>query len=170
MDGGTQGLYLVQYVREADVLVVFDAVDYGLAPGMLKLVADDEVPKFLGAKKMSLHQTGFQEVIMTAELLGHCPARMLLVGKQPEELEDFGGSLRDLPKQKIPEAIEAALACLKQFGVEAKHRALPLPETQSIASAEMTISVYEAESPSEAAACRTADPRCVLRKDSSLCA
>ncbi len=30
IDGGTQGIYLVQNVREADVLIVFDAVDYGL--------------------------------------------------------------------------------------------------------------------------------------------
>ena len=27
MDGGTQGIYLVQHIREADVLIVFDAVD-----------------------------------------------------------------------------------------------------------------------------------------------
>ena len=33
MDGGTQGIYLVQYIREADILIVFDAVDYGLPPG-----------------------------------------------------------------------------------------------------------------------------------------
>jgi len=33
LDGGTQGLYLVQNVVEADALLVFDAIDYGLAPG-----------------------------------------------------------------------------------------------------------------------------------------
>jgi hydrogenase maturation protease len=63
LDGGTQGIYLVQYVEEADILVVFDAIDYGLAPGTLKLIEDGEVPRFMGAKKMSLHQTGFQEVL-----------------------------------------------------------------------------------------------------------
>ena len=40
---GTQGLYLVQHIRETDYLVVFDAVDYGLEPGTMKLVKDDEV-------------------------------------------------------------------------------------------------------------------------------
>ena len=35
MDGGTQGLYLVQHIRETDFLVVFDAVDYGLEPGTM---------------------------------------------------------------------------------------------------------------------------------------
>ena len=73
LDGGTQGLYLVHFVEEADYLLVFDAIDYSLPPGELKLVLDDEVPKFTGAKKMSLHQTGFQEVLSAADLLGRYP-------------------------------------------------------------------------------------------------
>ncbi|MEL6518229.1 MAG: hydrogenase maturation protease, partial [Pseudomonadota bacterium] len=52
LDGGTQGLYLLPFLEEADILVVFDAVDYGLPPGTLKIVEDDEVPRFMGAKKM----------------------------------------------------------------------------------------------------------------------
>ena len=67
MDGGTQGIYLVQHVQKADVLVVFDAIDYGLEPGTLKKIYNDDVPKFMGAKQMSLHQTGFQEVLAMAE-------------------------------------------------------------------------------------------------------
>ena len=35
LDGGTQGLYLVHFVQEADYLLVFDAIDYGLQPGTL---------------------------------------------------------------------------------------------------------------------------------------
>ena len=95
MDGGTQGLYLIEHVMSADILIVFDAVDYGLAPGSLKLAEGDAVPKFLGAKKMSLHQTGFQDVLATAELLGKAPKHLFLIGVQPAELEDYGGSLRD---------------------------------------------------------------------------
>ncbi len=73
LDGGTQGLYLLPFLEEADVLLVFDAVDYGLEPGTIKVVEDDEVPRFMGAKKMSLHQTGFQDVIATAQLMDQCP-------------------------------------------------------------------------------------------------
>jgi len=51
IDGGTQGLYLIQHVQAADRLLIFDAIDYGLAPGTMKLVLNDEVPKFLGARK-----------------------------------------------------------------------------------------------------------------------
>ena len=68
VDGGTQGLYLLPLVQDAARLLIFDAVDYGLAPGTLKVVENEDVPRFLGAKKMSLHQTGFQEVLMLATL------------------------------------------------------------------------------------------------------
>jgi hydrogenase maturation protease len=117
LDGGTQGLYLLPYVQEARRLVVFDAVDYGLVPGTLKLVEDGEVPRFMGAKKMSLHQTGFQDVIAAAELTGRCPAEMLLVGVQPVQLEDFGGSLTPTVRARIPAAVEIAALRLRRWGV-----------------------------------------------------
>ena len=60
-------------IEATDCLLVFDAIDYHLQPGTLKLVKGDEVPKFTGAKKMSLHQTGFQEVLTAADLLGAVP-------------------------------------------------------------------------------------------------
>ena len=159
MDGGTQGLYLIEHVTSADILIVFDAVDYGLAPGSLKLVEDDDVPKFLGAKKMSLHQTGFQEVLATAELLDKAPKHLFLIGVQPVELEDYGGSLRAEVKAQIPAAIEHALAYLAGFGIEGTRRAQPLPETATIACDRMVMSRYEAERPNEEAACRTGDAR-----------
>ena len=102
MDGGTQGIYLAHHVQQADILVVFDAIDYGLEPGTIKLIEGDDVPKFMGAKKMSLHQTGFQEVLAMAEMLGDYPDHLLLVGVQPVQLEDYGGSLREKTRRLPP--------------------------------------------------------------------
>lgn len=123
MDGGTQGIYLVQHVQAVDVLVVFDAIDYGLEPGTLKVVHGDAVPKFMGAKQMSLHQTGFQEVLAMAEFTGSYPEHLLLVGCQPVELEDFGGSLREPVRAGIDPALDIALEYLQQFGIQ------PQPQT-----------------------------------------
>lgn len=117
MDGGTQGLYLVQHVAEVERLLVFDAIDYGLRPGTLKIVHGDEVPKFTGAKKMSLHQTGFQEVLSAAELLGRCPDRLVLIGCQPLDLEDWGGPLTEPVRAAIPPALRAAADVLASWGV-----------------------------------------------------
>ena len=159
LDGGTQGIYLIEHVRNADILVVFDAVDYGLPPGTIKLVEDGEVPKFLGAKKMSLHQTGFQEVLAMAEMLGDLPEHLLLVGVQPVELEDYGGSLRDQVKAQIAPAIGHALTYLARFGIEPEQRATPLADDATLSSSEVALSLYESGRPSEAEACRHGDPR-----------
>jgi hydrogenase maturation protease len=157
LDGGTQGLYLLQHVQCADVLVVLDAIDYGLAPGALKSVRDGDVPSYLGAKKMSLHQTGFQEVLATAEMLGDHPEHLLLIGVQPEELEDYGGSLRPLVRAQIDPAIQLVLDFLKQFGIEPQPRNISNHELSGLA-----LSRYEQERPSAEAALRLGDPRIVL--------
>jgi hydrogenase maturation protease len=162
MDGGTQGLYLVQHVREADILIVFDAVDYGLPPGTIKLVEGDEVPKFLGAKKISLHQTGFQEVLATAELLGGATQHLYLIGVQPVELDDFGGSLRDEMKARIGPAIQHAIDFLARFGIRGRLREVPLPEAETLACEHMVMSRYEAQRPSAEDACRFGDPRVLV--------
>jgi hydrogenase maturation protease len=156
MDGGTQGLYLLPYVQEADCLLVFDAVDYGDAPGVLREVIGDEVPRFMGVKKMSLHQTGFQEVLSAADWTGKLPAELVLIGVQPEELEDFGGSLRDIVKARLPAALELALSWLERWGA--------MPLVREAAAAEFTnpalaIDLYEGERPPADQACRLGDAR-----------
>jgi hydrogenase maturation protease len=154
LDGGTQGLYLVEHVQNADVLVVFDAVDYGLPPGTLKRVEGEEVPKFLGVKKLSLHQTGFQEVLATAELLGKFPSHLLLIGVQPDQLEDYGGSLRDIVKAQIRPAIDLAIDYLAGFGVT------PMPrDDRPTTDSALDLARYEAERPSSDQACRHGDQR-----------
>lgn len=159
VDGGTQGIYLVQLIRDADVLVVFDAVDYGLAPGTMKRVEGDDVPKFLGAKKVSLHQTGFSEVLMMAEMMGDPPAHQLLIGVQPVELEDYGGSLRPQVRDKIEPAIAIAFDYLARFGIAPERRAVPLADVEGIGSLEMALDRYEDERPDAVSAPRHGDER-----------
>ena len=125
LDGGTQGLYLVNYLQETDRLIVFDAIDYGLAPGTLKIVLDEEVPKFTGAKKMSLHQTGFQEVLSAAELLGARLDKTVLIGCQPLDLEDWGGPLTAPVRAVIPVAVDHALELLAEWGAPCAPRREP---------------------------------------------
>ena len=156
LDGGTQGLYLLPFLEEADILVVFDAVDYGLAPGTMKIVEGDEVPRFMGAKKMSLHQTGFQDVIATAQLMGCCPEKLLLIGCQPVELEDYGGGLRPTVAARIPEALRIACDWLDAQGITSEPgRTL----TNDLADQSIRMAAYEEGRPSEDEACRIGDSR-----------
>ena len=156
LDGGTQGLYLLPDLEAADALIVFDAVDYGLEPGTLKLVRDGEVPAFMGAKKMSLHQTGFQDVIATAQLLGRCPERLVLIGCQPVELEDYGGGLRPLTAARIDPAIALAVQVLADWGVTLAEGQSRAPD---LADAAIRRGAYESGRPSAEEACRIGDDR-----------
>jgi len=143
MDGGTQGLYLVQFVQEADRLLVFDAVDYGLEPGEMIVVHDDEVPKFTGAKKMSLHQTGFQEVLSAADFTGYYPSHLTMIGVQALDLEDWGNSLTDLVKTKMDDAMDLAVEQLEKWGVVVSLRTTPLPDDEGLLGHSLDIGCYE---------------------------
>lgn len=156
LDGGTQGLYLLPFLEDARYLIVFDAVDYSKQPGEMVIARDDEVPRFMGVKKMSLHQTGFQEVIACASLAGRLPESMMLIGVQPEQLEDFGGSLRDIVKAQIPRALEVALEQAKQWGVKYTTRTTRLAEAHRQV---LQMDNYEAGRPSAELACRIGDDR-----------
>ena len=159
VDGGTQGLYLLPHVHAARRLLIFDAVDYGLAPGTLKVVEDDDVPRFLGAKKMSLHQTGFQEVLSLAQLTGSFPESVLLIGCQPEELADYGGSLREVVKAAIEPALALALQRLREWGVQPRARQAVPPADDRVVVPGLELDAYESGRPPAEQACRIGDPR-----------
>lgn len=161
MDGGTQGLYLLPYVTAADRMILFDAIDYGLVPGALHCVEDDDVPRFTGAKKMSLHQSGFQEVLAAAVLMGKLPKSILLIGVQPVDMMDYGGSLTDPVKTRLGEALDIALGRLRVWGVE------PVAEGDRgpviLNDVSLALDSFEAGRPPPDVACRTGDERVLTR-------
>ena len=175
MDGGTQGLYLLPYVQSCECLLVIDAIDYGLAPGSVHVVRDDAVPSFMGAKKMSLHQTGFQEVLAAAQLLGWQPQRVMLVGVQPSVLDDYGGSLRPEIAARIDEVIRLVVDELASWGARPQLRSEHGPghgsqhssdhqtHATELAPSALALHHYENMRPSPLDACRVGDPRFLAR-------
>ncbi|MCI1191896.1 HyaD/HybD family hydrogenase maturation endopeptidase [Calidifontimicrobium sp. SYSU G02091] len=163
VDGGTQGLYLIQHVQAAGKLLIFDAIDYGLEPGTLKLIENDEVPRFMGAKKMSLHQTGFQEVLMLAQLTGQYPEQVLLIGCQPQELEDYGGSLRPVVKTALEDALALGLDRLRAWGARPVPRDAALAHDEAVTVPTLALGAYEAGRPTPEQACRVGDDRFLPR-------
>ena len=143
MDGGTQGIFLLPWVRSATQLLIFDAVDFGLEPGTLRLVRDGDVPRFMGAKKVSMHQAGFQEVLSSAELSGQFPERLALVGVQPALLDDYGGSLTASVRAQIDPAVQLAVDVLRQWGVELTPRQGETAASDLIGPGALDIADYE---------------------------
>ena len=143
MDGGTQGIFLLPWVRSTERLLILDAIDFGLAPGELRMIRDDDVPCFMGAKKVSMHQAGFQEVLACAALSGDYPRHLALVGVQPEILDDYGGSLTAKVKARIPEAVALARQVLDEWGVARVERNLPLQPGESTGPGAVEMDCYE---------------------------
>ncbi|MBS7537529.1 HyaD/HybD family hydrogenase maturation endopeptidase [Ancylobacter lacus] len=156
LDGGTQGLYLLPYLEEADAVIIVDAIDYGLLPASLKLLRDEEVPAILGARKVSLHQTGFQEVLALLRFRGCAPSRLWLVGVQPERLDDYGGGLTEAIAAQVEPALALVIDLLTtEFGVTVGRRRFAAGFTAPAISR----AKYEAERPAAEEACRIGDAR-----------
>jgi hydrogenase maturation protease len=93
-------------------------------------------------------------------MLGNYPRHLLLIGVQPEELDDYGGSLRLIVKAQIQPAIDMALIYLQGFGVKAE----TIHMDSDLADPVLNIQRYEQERPTADQACRTGDGR-VLQLD-----
>jgi hydrogenase maturation protease len=161
LDGGTQGLYLLNGVMDARRLILFDAIDFKLAPGALRVVRDDDVPAW-GAVKMSLHQTHFAELLALARLQGRAPRSIVLIGVQPVDLTDFGGSLRPAVKARVPEAVDIAVEQLTAWGFAPRARSVENAVARAAArvnAAALAMDAYESGRPAADEACRVGDAR-----------
>ena len=147
MDGGTQGIFLLPWVRAAQRLLIFDAIDFGLKPATLKLIVGDDVPRYMGVKKVSMHQAGFQEVLSSAQLAGEFPEKIALIGVQPELLDDFGGSLTPTVKAQIDPAIQMARDVLRSWQVTVTERSGALGTHEHIGPDALAIGDYESGRP-----------------------
>jgi hydrogenase maturation protease len=165
LDGGTQGLNLLAPVCAAERVIVFDAIDYRLPAGTLRVYRDAEVPVWSDTS-MSLHQATFQELLSLAQLRGQFPQRITLIGVQPDVLEDLGGSLSPLVRARLDEVVALAVAELRSWGIEAVLRDAPPDEPLSPGA--LAMHAYESERPSETEACRIGDARFLNQVNESL--
>jgi hydrogenase maturation protease len=163
MDGGTLGLSLLPEVEASQRVLVFDAVDYGLAPGELKVLRDAEVPAW-GARKLSPHQNGFNDVLALAALHGHAPETIAAIGVQPQTLDDFGGSLTDPVRAQLPAALELAVAELAAWGFAGMPRAAG-EAVDPLNAASVAMSSYESGRPDASDACRVGDLRLLALRE-----
>jgi len=108
IDGGTQGIYLLDYIESSDAVIIFDALiplDYDRR---VYVYRNDELPAFIH-RKMSSHQMGLSEMLGIAKLHGRMPLEIALIGVPPRELELNVGLSTEI-SLLLPEAVEQARA------------------------------------------------------------
>lgn len=102
--GATDGMSLLSVVEDTDYLMVLDAINAGKEGGHIIQLQGDEIPNYYGVK-MSIHQLGFQEVLLAAKLRERYPEHFLMIGMQPTSLE-LNVGLTKTNESKLPELVQ----------------------------------------------------------------
>ncbi len=117
LDGGTLSFTLAGPIEEADNLVVVDAAELQAMPGTVRVYEGDEMDRFLGTAKRSVHEVGLLDLLHIARLTGCLPARRALVGIQPGVL-GWGDRPSPAVAQAIPQAADMVLGFLRTWTVQ----------------------------------------------------
>ena len=102
IDGGTQGIYLLDYFESTNHLIVFDAIIPQNYDRQVYMYKNDELPSFI-YRKMSSHQVGLSELISLSRLHGKVPKDLILIGIPPADL-NMGVGLSETVITLIPQA------------------------------------------------------------------
>jgi len=115
LDGGTLGLDLLPKLEGIERLIVVDAVETGQKPGTCVRMTGQELPIAL-ATKVSPHQMGLKDLLSVAELMGHAPREMVLIGVQPGSIE-MDTELTAEVERKVEDLVHMVLNELVLWGV-----------------------------------------------------
>ena len=161
MDGGTLGGYLLDEIVSSRRILVFDCCDFHAEPGVLKVLQKEDV-RIWQSTKISPHQTGFNDLLASASIMGYELEDIAVVGVQPALLDDYGGSLSPTCRPRVAEAVELGADVLRRWGIELKLR----PEGEKVEPLSFDVlqmDQYEAGRPDENEACRFGDERFLVR-------
>ena len=116
LDGGTLGLSLLPYLKEAKRLLILDAVDSGQLPGKLIRLEGEAIPIALSLK-MSMHQVGLQDLLAAGSFAEALPERIVLWGIQPQHM-DWGIGLTPPVEAALESLVCAAVKELQAWGIQ----------------------------------------------------
>lgn len=123
----TQGRALLPLVESAQKMIIIKSVDFGLAPGALRVCVDDAAVERLHAHGKSLHLMDFAGAFACAQLKGCAPRRIVLIGVQPLELDAYGADLSPAVRAALDTAVEATCHRLRRWRAAPQRRAAPTP-------------------------------------------
>jgi len=83
LDGGTQGLALLDRIADRRALLVLDAVALGAEPGTVHVLNRWNRSD---VRASTAHESNVAELLQTSTLLGECPHHVTIVGIEPERI------------------------------------------------------------------------------------
>ena len=105
LDGGTLSFTLATWIEAAENLIVVDAAELNAAPGTVEVFSGEEMDRFAGRTKRSVHEVSLGDLLAIAHLTGTLPVNRALVAIQPEKV-DWGSCLSNPVKRALPAAAQ----------------------------------------------------------------
>ena len=121
VDGGTQGLWLLSTLEEADHLIVVDVVLGGGEPGTMYRLTKEDLPKGLRVKQ-SAHDSDLVEALNYCALLEMGPRNVIVIGIEPADIEPYGLDLTEKVAEKVNELVLRVIDELKALGIESEKK------------------------------------------------
>lgn len=125
LDIGTPGPELAHRIGGYDSLIVFDALRIEAPPGTVRCLTREEILAApLLNPRLSPHDPGLREALLSADFFGEAPPRVLLVGIVPKDIQlgtDLSAEVADAP----PAAAQAAADELARQGFPVTVRSEP---------------------------------------------
>lgn len=121
-EAGIAGIPLVQELMSGyDALILVDAVDRRAEPGTI-FVLEHPKAKAIEIDRANLHQSMVDahyvdpsKVLLLARALGICPPQVLIVGCQPEFVEDAFEGMHPAVERAVAPAVELILSLIENM-------------------------------------------------------
>jgi hydrogenase maturation protease len=115
VDGGTLGFRLLETIAAYDTVLVVDAANFGEPAGTIRLLDFDALNGHIArGGRVSAHEAGLIDLIILAKLDGCLPARLAVLGIQPDAV-DWDEGLSPAVAAALPGACERALDTARQW-------------------------------------------------------
>lgn len=109
IDGGTQGLGIVNELENRKRAILVDAADVGLQAGEFVRFEIDQVNLPGDDPHLSVHSAGLRDALLLAQALKVLPDQVIIFGVQPDSLEWHNG-LSPQVEAAVPRLAKAVLA------------------------------------------------------------
>ncbi|MCK5249856.1 MAG: hydrogenase maturation protease [Spirochaetaceae bacterium] len=107
IDGGTDGLGLIEYLKDYKKVIIIDAVEMNLPPGTVKLFTPEEASISINKDSLSTHGFGIAELIKLAKALD-INTELIIAGVQPEDM-NYGEGLSESVNSSMNVVINTVL-------------------------------------------------------------
>ena len=124
IDAGTPGLDLTPFLAGADRVIFVDTVASEGAPGGIRTYTMADILRHLPDARLTPHDPGLKEALLTLQTAGTGPADALLIGVVPEWVAT-GVSLTPSVRSSIAPAVALIVTELERMGLRPRVRPVP---------------------------------------------